>query len=140
MREIIFKGKNKKSGKWVEGNLIVKHKKSKNIENLDDDNKITLETKYSIQYKNKKGKYSSCEVYERTIGQYTGLKDRGNNRIFEKDIVYVESEDETAIIIWDEETARFIIQFNDWCADFDNYYGKELEVICYNPELLEDKE
>lgn len=139
MREILFKGKNKRSGKWVEGNLIVKHKKSQNIETLED-NKIILETKYSIQYKNKNGKYSTCEVSEKTIGQYTGFKDKGNNRIFEKDIVYVESEDETATIIWEEETARFIVQFNDWCADFDNYYGKELEIICNNPELLENKE
>ena len=139
MREILFKGKNKRSGKWVEGNLIVKHKKSQNIETLED-NKIILETKYSIQYKNKNGKYSTCEVSEKTIGQYTGFNDKGNNRIFEKDIVYVESEDETATIIWEEETARFIVQFNDWCADFDNYYGKELEIICNNPELLENKE
>ena len=139
MREIIFKGKNKRSGKWVEGNLIVKHKESKNIQNLDDDNKIILETKYSIQYINKNGKYSTCEVYEKTIGQYTGFKDKGNNKIFENDIVYVEGEDDIAKIIWDEETARFIVQFNGWCADFDNYYGKELEIICNNPELL-DKE
>ena len=48
-------------------------------------------------------------------------------------------EDENAIIEWDEETARFIISFDVWVADFDNYYGKELEVIgnIYdNPELL----
>ena len=139
MREILFKGKNKRSGKWVEGNLIVKHKKSQNIETLED-NKIILETKYSIQYKNKNGKYSTCEVFEETIGQYTGFKDKGNNRIFEKDIVYVESEDETATIIWDEETARFVVQFNGWCADFDNYYGRDLEIICNTPELFKDKE
>ena len=138
MREILFKGKNKKSGKWVEGNLIVKHYKSKNIQDLEKD-KIILNTKYSIQYENKVGKYVSCEVLERTIGQYTGFKDKGNNRIFEKDIVYVEGEDETATIIWDKETARFIVQFNGWCADFDNYYGHELEIICNNPEL-KDKE
>ena len=140
MREIIFKGKNKKTGKWVEGNLIIKEKESKNIETLDNKKPI-LETKYFIQYKNNKNKkeYSSCEVLEKTIGQYTGFKDKGNNKIFENDIVYVEGEDETATIIWDEETARFIVQFKGWCADFDNYYGKELEIICNNPEL-ENKE
>ena len=38
-------------------------------------------------------------------------------------------EDENAIIEWDEETARFIIHYDGWIADFDNYYGYELEVI-----------
>ena len=59
--------------------------------------------------------------------------------IYENDIVYVSGEDENAIIEWDEETARFIIHFDGWIADFDNYYGKELEVmgnIYNNLELL----
>lgn len=71
--------------------------------------------------------------------QYTGFHDRFRNEIYESDIVYVRSEDENAIIEWDEQTARFIIHFDGWIADFDNYYGKELEImgdIYNNPELL----
>ena len=72
--------------------------------------------------------------------QYIGLHDKNGKEIYEGDIVYFVSKDENAFILWDEETARYIIQFNGWCADFDNYYGKELEVIgnIYdNPDLLE---
>lgn len=71
--------------------------------------------------------------------QYIGFHDRFGNEIYENDIVYVRSEDENATIEWDEQTARFMLHFDDWIADFDNYYGKELEVIgnIYdNPELL----
>ena len=74
--------------------------------------------------------------------QYTGFNDRCGKEIYENDIVYVAGEDENAIIEWDEKTARFIIHFDGWIADFDNYYGKELEVmgdIYSNPELLGGK-
>lgn len=113
MREIKFRGKNIDG--WQYGNYI------KDI--------------------NKKDFINDEPVEPESIGQYTGLKDKNGKEIYEGDIVYIASEDKNAFILWDKETARYIIQFKGWCADFDNFYGKDLEVIgnIYdNPELLED--
>ena len=122
-REIKFRGKslvdigNIKKGDWVFGGIVF------------DTDRVWIDVAYVGQ----------VLVEKETVGQYTGFHDRFGDEIYESDIVYVRSEDENAIIEWDEQTARFIIHFDGWIADFDNYYGKELEImgdIYNNPELL----
>lgn len=58
------------------------------------------------------------------------------------DIVYVRTEDENAEVKWDEQLAQYIIQFDGWVADFDNFYSDDLELmgnIYNNSELLGGK-
>ena len=123
MREIKIRGKDYKN-KWRYGDLVQ--------EKWGQGKAIMI----------KKDK-TAWSVLEETIGEYTGLKDKNGKEIFEGDIVYIIPEDETGVIEWDNERVRYIVIYDNIITDFDNWYGKDLEVIgnIYdNPELLEKGE
>ena len=101
MREIEFRGKSKLTGKWVYGNLIVK-KTKRQTETLEEE---LYDYKYSIQHLNSKGKYTSTEVIENTIGQLIGEGEYG--KIYEGMKLYDEYEEENCIPEYDDEECGF---------------------------------
>lgn len=73
MREILFRGKRYDNKEWIEGNLFVP-------DSLEFE-EIQILTGFSDCYR------VVHNVKANTIGQYTGIKDRNGDKIFEGDIL-----------------------------------------------------
>ncbi len=127
MREIEFRGKLKRTGKWAYGNLNI-NKAGTTIITPDE---------------TPLGTYG--EVDSETVGQYTGKLDCKANKIFEKDIVKGIRRTNQY-----EEYEYFEVKFHNGCfiagnfnmhEFFDKFSHKEVIGNIYdNPELLEKED
>ena len=130
MREIKFRGKGVISDDWFIGSLIVT-KGSAII--------------YSGDF------LHQGSVNPKTIGQYTGLKDKNGKEIYEGDIIGCHNPQIKHLIFYNEKQGRFMAALN---GDIENYYigvcglddsrwiaSKEvIGNIHDNPELIKEEQ
>ena len=129
MREILYRGGWIKNGEWIEGYYIF----------LNDTHYI-LEAGSEDWGEN--GEW--FQVVPKSIGQYTGLKDRNGKKIFEGDIIrYQRGIDkfELMVVIWNESTASLVLAYSKDMNYYETlmntkYYCEVVGNIYYNPELL----
>ena len=125
IREILFRGKCCTTGEWVEGFLGIEVPDDYVIQQFSFDEYFASECidQYSVKLE--------------TVGQYTGLTDKNDKKIFEGDIIFDPEMKENHIVMFDEGGFCTEEMFLQSYLCFDEMEVEVIGNIHDNPELLE---
>jgi uncharacterized phage protein (TIGR01671 family) len=135
MREILFRGKRKDNGEWVYGyysELPIGSLGATIFAGSDEiiceDTASYIISVFSKQHSNfsfgnplEVVEAETYEVDRETIGQYTGLTDCKGNKIFEGDILKCLTDDFVGTVIYNKNTASFIVEIKNSNSEFFHY-------------------
>lgn len=119
MREILFRGKDKKTGRWAEGQYAFTNWSGKKRHYIIP----KVATDFFIPSFKQDGFYG-VEVDDETVGEYTGFTDKNGNKIFEDDIVRYNPHkacEMVGYIIRNKHRPEFYIWSDDNSYDLENY-------------------
>jgi uncharacterized phage protein (TIGR01671 family) len=146
MREILFRGKSKESGEWVQGQYVSL------LDNQTGELSHFINTDHYLRESRIKGFVeivAGIEVSPETIGQYTETEDANGNKIFESDVVRVDVVggygEALSLVAWGKQSRGWSLKCHYPKAPWTKikYYSipasKNIEIIGNmfdNPELI----
>lgn len=147
MREILFKGKRKDNGEWVEGYYCKISETTYAF--AEDYEKHPIPVHHYILQESMTdwglpNKFWQYEIDPETLCQYTGLKDKNGNRIWENDVVKDDNKLLLGAVIWFQNGYDYVGWFLDEVSLIEPMMMSEqmwndcevLGNIFDNPELL----
>ncbi|EBD1472290.1 hypothetical protein BBD51_02145 [Listeria monocytogenes] len=126
MREIEFRAKRIDNGEWIYGNLIPFEDSATFI--FADERKGASTLTYAHLIIN-----NMHAIDEKTIGQYTGLKDKNGKKIFEGDIVEISVYDR---LDWSSIKGKVVFLNGAWLVEDVGHFAITLQTETNEIEII----